>query len=170
MTKFCDYSVFRMAPQLAENLSVCELWGNLVRVKSTAQGVRKQLSNPITSLDWSALRREGVALGLKLSSLRWASFAFLPFFPLASYSSLYLSSLPQLTSLLPAPPNPASLIWPPFPPCLHPTPPHRQQQPHPPIWVTHHAFMERRSHRNVTIHLGGRMESLAASLSRATWP
>lgn len=61
-------------------------------------------------------------------------------------------------------PQPTSLIWPPFLPLYSPPP---RPPTSPPIWVTRRAFAERRSPRNVTIHLGGRMESLAASLSGA---
>lgn len=71
-------------------------------------------------------RREGVAEGLRLAWLEWASFPFLSFsfvFPLSSTpmlppptATLRSTFLPQHpSSLLTPPPHPISLIWPPFP-------------------------------------------------------
>lgn len=115
MTKFCEYSVFRMAQQLAENFSVCELWGNLVRVKSTARGVRKRLSNPITSLDWcvklkSALKRRcgtrPEALVSPMGFLRFSSFFpprtllfSIPLFSTPAYFSSTSATQPCITNL-----------------------------------------------------------------------
>lgn len=93
-------------------------------------------------------RREGVAGGLR-RELVWR-FCLSPPPTSSTFQTQYPSS------------HPVSLIRPQFPPrqCL--PPPNS-----PPIWVTHHASVERRSHRNVTIHLGGREESLAISANLA---
>lgn len=100
-----------------------------------------------------------MAPGLRLI---WLECAFSPsFFCLSAPSSSTLMA-PLLHFVLPSRPSIAllyrlhstlSLIWPHFPHRLRLSPTTTNRTP---IWVTHHAPMKRRSHRNVTIHLGGR--------------